>query len=126
MDYRSAKKRLCREIEKVYPDWLLEMALLLQSDNVHNAIEKSLDTSPLVLRADLRKLSDDLVTHPTDLGPYIGFFDFLPLANVRSSMKLLYSISIFGAVDESVQISELVERNHTGFIGFNSLMLYTE
>lgn len=113
LDLRSAKKRVRREIEKVYPDWLLELALLLQTDNLHVAIEKTLDSAPLVLQYDLRKLADDIIVHPVDLAPYVAFFDFLPMENVQSSMKLLYSISTFGAVDESVQISELVERNHT-------------
>jgi hypothetical protein len=113
LDLNSAKKKVRREIEKVYPDWLLELALLLQTDNMHVAISKTLDTAPLVLRYDLQKLSNDILSHPVDLAPYASFFDFLPMDLVQSSMKLLYSISEFGAVDESVQLSELVERNHT-------------
>ena len=31
MDRSSAKKAICREVEKSYPDWLLELALLLQT-----------------------------------------------------------------------------------------------
>ena len=113
MAYRSAKKRVCREIEKVYPDWLLELALLLQTDNMHVAIEKTLPTAPDIIKQDLQTLADDIMVHPTDLTPYVQFFDFLPLPNVQSSMKLLYSISEFGATDENVQLSELVERNNT-------------
>lgn len=113
LDYRSAQKRARREIEKAYPDWLLELALLLQTDNAHVAISKTIDSAPLVLRKDLHKLTNDLRAHPNDLAPYIAFFDFIPTEGVQSSMRLLYSIAVFGAVDESVQIAELVERNHT-------------
>ena len=113
MAYKSAKKRVCREIEKVYPDWLLELALLLQTDNMHVAIEKTLPTAPDILKKDLQKLADDIMSYPNDLTPYVEFFNFLPLQNVQSSMKLLYSISEFGAQDESVQLSELVERNNS-------------
>ena len=113
LDYNSAQKRARREIEKSYPDWLLELALLLQTDNAHVAISKTIDSAPLVLRKDLHKLTNDLRAHPNDLAPYIAFFDFIPTEGIQSSMRLLYSIAVFGAVDESVQIAELVERNHT-------------
>lgn len=113
LDYRRTRKQVIREIEKVYPDWLLELSLLIQTDNVHVAIQKTISTAPMILRADLQKLIIDIKNHPVDLAPYVTFFDFLPMENVQSSMKLLYSISEFGAVDESIQLSELVERNHT-------------
>ena len=105
--------RIAEEVEKVYPDWLLELALLLQTDNMHVAIEKTLPSAPAVLKKDLEQLSDDLITHPNDLTPYASFFSFLSLPSVHSSMKLLYSIAEFGATDESLQLSELIERNNT-------------
>ena len=111
--YENTKKSIAREVEKVYPDWLLELALLLQTDNMHVAIEKTLPSAPAVLKKDLEQLSDDLITHPNDLTPYASFFSFLSLPSVHSSMKLLYSIAEFGATDESLQLSELVERNNT-------------
>ena len=86
---------------------------MLQTDNAHVAISKTIDSAPLVLRKDLHKLTNDLRAHPNDLAPYIAFFDFIPTEGIQSSMRLLYSIAVFGAVDESVQIAELVERNHT-------------
>lgn len=109
---RSAKKAIQREIEKVYPDWLLELTLLLQTDNMHVAIEKTLADAPAVLRQDLEDLADDIMVNPNDLTPYAAFFNFLNLPSVRSSMKLLYSMAEFGSTDESLQLAELVERNH--------------
>lgn len=111
LDKRSATKSVCRAIEKVYPDWLLELALLLQSDNLHVAIEKTLDSAPLIIRGDLVKLDEDIITDPTGIAPFVNFLDFLPLPQVHSSMKLLYSISEFGQAKGSVQLMELVERN---------------
>ena len=101
-----------REIEKVYPDWLLELTLLLQTDNMHVAIEKTLADAPPVLKRDLEDLADDIMVNPNDLTPYAAFFNFLNLPSVRSSMKLLYSMAEFGSTDESLQLAELVERNH--------------
>lgn len=111
LDKRSAIKSICRAVEKAYPDWLLELALLLQIDNLHVSIQKTLDSAPLILRKDLAKLADDIIKDPASIDPYVKFLNFLPLNQVHSSMKLLYSISEFGQHKGSVQLMELVERN---------------
>lgn len=111
MDKNAATKSACRAIEKAYPDWLLELALLLQIDNLHVAIEKTIDDAPLIIRGDLVKLDEEIIKDPTSLTPFVEFFDFLPLTQIHSSMKLLYSISEFGQAKGSVQLMELVERN---------------
>ena len=111
MQRNSAIKSISRTIEKVYPDWLLELALLLQIDNLHVAIEKTLDSAPLILKGDLIKLDNDIVTNPTGIEPFSSFFDFLPIPHVHSSMLLLYSISEFGQEKGNAQLMELIERN---------------
>lgn len=111
MDKRSAIKSVCRAIEKVYPDWLLELALLLQIDNLHVAIDKTLDAAPLILRGDLTKLNEEIIRNPNSIQPFANFFDFLPLPQVQSSMKLLYSIAEFEQKKSDTQLMELVERN---------------
>jgi hypothetical protein len=111
MRYKNAKKALVVEVEKAYPDWLLELSLLLQTDNLHVALEKTIPDAPLVLKEELEKLADRIVVHPNDIEPYAQFFDFLPLPNIHSSMRLLYSIAEFGTEEEEKQISELIERN---------------
>src|SRR5690606_5370238 len=44
-----AMKKVAREIEKQFPNWLMEVALLLQTDNVQMSIRKSMDSAPEVL-----------------------------------------------------------------------------
>ena len=46
--HNLAKKKVAREIEKQFPNWLMEVALLLQTDNVQMAIRKSMDSAPEV------------------------------------------------------------------------------
>jgi hypothetical protein len=108
---RSSTKAVCRAIEKVYPDWLLELALLLQTNNLHVAIEATLETAPLILKGDLNQLDKDILENPSGIEPFASFLDFLPLHNVQSSMLLLYSIFEFGQEDGNFQLMELVERN---------------
>lgn len=111
LKYNNTKKELMREIETVFPDWLLELSLLLQTDNLHVALEKTIPTAPLLIRKELRTLSEAIINDPTDVQPFLNFFSYLPLDNIHSSMKLLFSISEFGAADEQKQIAELIERN---------------
>ena len=109
---RSAYKSICREIEKVFPDWLLELALLLQNDNLHVAIERTISGAPKILKEELQNLADDISTYPTEFTPYINFFADFDIESVHSSMRLLYSIAEHGSEDERYQLSELVERNN--------------
>lgn len=111
LNYKTAKKRLINEIEKSFPDWLLELALLLQTDNLHVALEKTLDAAPAVLKDDLQELADGIAANPNALEPYINFLNYLPLPNIHSAMKLMYSIAEFGSEEEEKQIQELIERN---------------
>jgi ABC-type multidrug transport system fused ATPase/permease subunit len=111
MKHNGARKSITREIEKAYPDWLLELSLLLQTENLHVALEKTLDTSPRILQDDLIQLGDDIASYPTEVFPYTNFLHDINVSNIHSSMKLLYSIATYGSEEEEKQIAELVERN---------------
>ena len=113
MRYNSTKKRITQEIEMAFPDWLMEISLLLQTENLHVALEKTIDDAPLMLKDDLRRLGDDIVNYPTEVQPYIDFLHDINVPNIHSSMKLLYSIATFGSQEEEKQIAELIERNAT-------------
>ncbi len=95
--YRIAYDRVVREINRVFPGWLMEMALLLQGNNVQVSIEKTIETAPAVLKTDLQRLSDSLKQTPNALEPYLGFLGMFRLSSVLSSMKMLYAISESGS-----------------------------
>ena len=42
LGYGIAKRKVTRALQKVFPQWLLEVSLLLQSENVQVAIMESL------------------------------------------------------------------------------------
>lgn len=109
--YNSTRKNITREIEKAYPDWLLELSLLLQTENMHVALEKTLDTAPMILQDDLIQLGDDIASYPTEVFPYTNFLHDINVPNIHSSMKLLFSIATYGSEEEEKQIAELVDRN---------------
>lgn len=89
----------------------MEMALLLQGNNVQVSIEKTIEHSPSVLKGELQELSDSLKKTPDALEPYLNFLGMFELSAILSSMKMLYAISESGNGDAQSQIRILVQRN---------------
>ena len=107
-----AIKKVAREIEKQFPNWLMEVALLLQTDNVQMAIRKSMDSAPEVLVYDLEDLIDQLEENPNAIEPYHRFLKEYRNPDVQSAMKMLYALSSGNAGDVTKQVEELIDRNN--------------
>lgn len=110
--HNLAKKKVAREIEKQFPNWLMEAALLLQTDNVQIAIRKSIDHAPEVLVPALQELIFDLEDNPNGIEPYHRFLKEYRNPDVQSAMKMLYALSSGNAGDIGKQIEELIDRNN--------------
>lgn len=111
----AAIKNLSRDIEKQFPGWLMEVSLLLQTENVAVAIQKSLALAPGALKGPLADLILDLKTYPESIEPYKRFLSDFSLPEVASSMKMLYSISSGTGGDAGSQISDIIRRNQLLF-----------
>lgn len=109
--HRNAVKRIKAEVEKEFPDWLLNMSLLLQSDNVHVALSKSIPDAAPVLREQLIMLEEGIELAPNSVEPYLEFMKDLQIPDVQSAMKMLCALAEYGAKDTTEQIMALVERN---------------
>lgn len=105
------KKRLRREVEKAFPEWLLGLALLLQTNNVQMAIQSSVIESPIALRKELQLLQEKIEANPVSIEPYLEFYEDLNIHEIQSAMRMLYSMSQNGGEDMENQIHTLVERN---------------
>ena len=108
---KNAKKRIDKEVEKAFPDWLMALSLQLQTDNVHVAIMKTIPDAAEILQEELLRLQDNLETYPNSLEPYLQFFETLRIAEVTSAMKMLYAMAELGTADSQEQIKGLVNRN---------------
>lgn len=107
-----AKKRLTTEINKAFPQWLMELSLLLQTTpNVHAALQKSLQEAPPVLVPALTKLLQEIEENPESNEPYSNFLSKYNYIDVSSAMGMLYSISNGGGGDSDEQIEEILETN---------------
>lgn len=110
--HNLAKKKVAREIEKQFPNWLMEVALLLQTDNVQMAIRKSMNSAPEVLIYALNELIYDLEEDPNAIEPYHRFLKEYRNPDVQSAMKMLYALSSGNAGDVTKQVEELIDRNN--------------
>lgn len=110
-NYKSAKKRLEKEITKEFPDWLRETAINLQIETVQSAIEHSYDRAPYVMKEPIRKILLDFEDYPVGIEPYDNFLKKLYLPEVKSSMKMLYSMCELGKEESGIQIGSIIDRN---------------
>ena len=104
-------KKVIKEIQYQFPNWLLDLVLLLQSENVHVALQKSKQYVPGVLRKELYELVERLEMEPESARPYHGFLSKFQLPEIHSAMGILYSLSIGNSGHADRQISELIEKN---------------
>lgn len=108
---RIAKKNVSRALQKMFPQWLLEVSLLLQSENVQVAIMESYDEAPVLIKPALRELIQKLQLRPTDMEPYLEFLQEYALPEIQSSMKMLYALSEGTGGNANNQISDIIRRN---------------
>ena len=111
INHRVMKKYVTKEIEKEFPYWLMQLSLLMQTENVQVSLYKSYDSAPEVLKPALRELIDGLKLSPECIDPYIGFLSDYTLPEIHSAMKMLYSISEGSGGDAGVQIADIIRRN---------------
>lgn len=111
LGYRTAYDVIVREINQEFPGWLMNMALLLQANNVQVSISKTIPYAPAVLRKDLQQMVEGLKKTPDSIEPYMEFLSMFKLSSVQSAMKMLYAISESGTGDAQSQITVLVQRN---------------
>ena len=112
---RIAIRTVSREIEKQFPNWLMEVALLLQTENVAVAIQKSYAMAPRILQPALARLILDMKEYPESMDPYLHFLEEFALPEVASAMKMLYSISSGTGGDARTQIADIIRRNQMLF-----------
>jgi len=108
---RAGKKRFKRALEKEFPRWLMQVALLLESGNVQVAILKSYDTAPAILQPELERLINGLRDKPSSIDPYLDFYREYQVPGIGSAMKLLYSMSSGFGGDSATQINEILKQN---------------
>lgn len=90
--HKAMLKNYRREVEKAFPEWLLGIALFLNTESVPVAIRKSMDTAPNVLVPAIAQMLEEIGENPASEYPYHRFLGFLNLPDIQEAMATLYSI----------------------------------
>lgn len=112
LSYRKVKKSLEKEISKAFPDWLRDVAINLQNDTVQSAIEDSYENVAFILKRPVRKLLIDFEKYPIGIEPYDNFLKEFDLTDIKSSIKMFYSINELGKEQSDKQINSIIDRNN--------------
>ncbi|MBQ7077244.1 MAG: hypothetical protein IJM91_03810 [Lachnospiraceae bacterium] len=108
---RTLYKILSNEIRYAFTEWILSVALLLETHNVEGAIRESASKAPVLLKPYISTFLKTLKKSPQDPSAYIDFLDEFAFPEVTSSMRLLYSLSI-GTLDNIEDaIDHILEQN---------------
>ena len=108
--YRLARKDVNAELYLSLPQWLMDMALLMQNNNVQVSIAKSVQEAPVILRQELNELLERLEAAPDRLKSYTDFCKDFDIPEAQTCMKMLHAISESGTGNAKVQIHNLVQR----------------
>lgn len=111
--YRGAKKRTIEEIKLSFPEWLRDIALNLQFHTIQMAVQYSLESAPAVLKSSLKIFIEELNENPTGIEPYHNFLKNFNLSEVKSAMRILYSMTEVSKENTQDMLNVLVEQNYT-------------
>lgn len=108
--YQLAMRDVTEEMYQTLPQWFLNMALLLQNNNVQVAVHKSVEDAPAVLKRELNMLIQRMEEMPDKLQAYTDFCASFDLPEITSCMKMLHAFSETGTGNISVQMNHFIER----------------
>ena len=89
-----------------------DVAINLQNETVQSAIENSYENAAFVLKRPIRKLLIDFERYPIGIEPYDNFLSGFDLMEIKSSMKMFYSINQLGNEQSDKQIDAIIDRNN--------------
>lgn len=107
-----AKKVLRRYVREEFPYWLLLVALYLQTESSYQALKYSMCETTGIFRRELQHLTEEIYDSPRDLEPYLNFFAVLNLPEIKTGMKILYSVHTNGYEESRKQLDFLVSQNN--------------
>lgn len=110
LGYALAVRTVRREITRAFPQWLMQLGLLLQSENVQVSIARSEPLAPQILRPAIRKMVQEMEYEPESEEPFLHFLDHFRAEGVTPAMRMLYSVSAGCSGEPVRQIGDIVER----------------
>lgn len=110
--YNMMKKEVKEALYQAFSEWMMDMSLLLQTNNVQVAIIKSIPRAERIMQSELLTLAERIKMNPGDIRSYAAFCETYDIPEISTCMKMLYSISESGGGDVQKQIENLIMHVH--------------
>lgn len=91
---RRYYKRNLKEIDAALPAYYKNLDILLLNYTVPQAIEKSIETSPEIIKRGIKRLSERINSGDSSIAPYEEFANDYPVKNTMRIMRMLYRINL--------------------------------
>lgn len=104
-------KNVTNEIKKVFPIWLRNLILYLDTDNVHVAVRNSYESCPAILKEEVGNFIDAISADPVSMRPYLNFLSAYNAPELKLAIHYLYSLATFGSEEMTTQLDYLVKQN---------------
>ena len=111
--YQMYLKEARMALYRAFPEWMFDIALLLQDNNVQVSVAKSLPRAEGILKGELEALLARIRENPSDAASYTKFCDGFDVPEIATCMKMLYSLSESGVGDAKTQIENLIRHVQT-------------
>lgn len=108
--HNLAKKKVARAIEKAFPTWLMNVSLLLQSENVRVSIRESYHTAPSILKPALADFLEELDENPDSEVPFNEFLEYFDMPEITDAMSTLYSLSTGAGGSAETEFKNIINR----------------
>lgn len=109
--YMKLKKKFDESVQRLryeFPIWLRQLQILLQSNTVAVSMEISIPMAPLMIRARLHQLIEQIRQSPQQISTYTDFLSGYRLMEVSRAMKLLYRYNSVGQADSVKQLNRMI------------------
>lgn len=110
--FNITKKQATKEIQATFPQWMIDVALLIQTHSVKSALYYSIPNAPVILQDELAIFYNRINEEPHSVDPYIDFMKDFEVPQITSAMKMLYSIAEGEGGEPDEQISEIIRQNN--------------
>lgn len=108
--YRLASKTVEKELYVRFPQWMMDLALLMQNNNVYVSLQKSMENVSELFLPELQTLLERIEERPEDVESYTVFFGKFGIREITSCMQMLYAAAETGNGDVGTQVENLILR----------------
>ena len=105
------KRRVKKELLKEFPAWLRDVSVNLHNMVGVNAVLRSYDNAPAVMKPFIEQFADRVEKDPVSIAPYDGFFGEFRVPELAASVKTIYSLQSQSREEAQRQVNDLTERN---------------